>query len=153
MNRLLHSFLIHQVPLSGGILLPDTVNLTEAVQAMRLNKTGCVVTTQKENVTGIFTERDLLLRIVGESVDWNAPISSFATQNPITMTEKEPLRKALFQMRKKGIRHIPIFSEQGEFRGVLSIRNVIRLMAEHFPTEIMNLPPRIHAAASTREGG
>src|SRR5258706_11051377 len=107
MEKILHNYLISQVPLSSGLSMPDTAPLHEVVDAMRKEKIGSVVTFRDKKITGIFTERDLLNKVIDEKVDWNQPISSFTTPKPVTMHSEEPLRKAIYTMRKKNFRHIP----------------------------------------------
>ena len=154
MRQSLQKFLINQLELSPGIVLPDTLPIKDAIEEMRKNKTGCVVTQRGKEITGVFTERDILTKVVGiDDVDWNAPLSQFTTRSPTTMMANEPLRKALYIMRKKNFRHIPIFNQDQTLKGVLSIRNVIKMLAEHFPKEVMNLPPKLNRVASTPEGG
>ena len=153
MRRLLHDYLIRQVPLNPGLVVESNMSLLDVVESMKKHKTGCVVMMDGDTLTGIFTERDVVDRVVLEGVDWSAPIRKLATLNPEVMTWDKPLRNALYLMRKKGFRHVPVFMENGKLRGVLSVRNVIKLMAEHFPKEVMNLPPKLHATAKTREGG
>jgi CBS domain-containing protein len=153
LNQLLHKYLVKQVNLSPGLKVSGKTPLAKVIESMRQEKSGCVVTVEGEKITGIFTERDLLTKVMNEKVDWNEPVSKFITPDPVTMKSDEPLRKALFLMRKKNFRHIPITGDQGELTGVLSVRNVIRLFSEHFPQEIMNLPPQSNSAPATPEGG
>lgn len=153
MEKILHDYLINQVPLSPGLVVSENTSLEEVILQMKKNKTGCVVTSRNKKITGIFTERDLLNKVIAENISWESSIKEFATPKPTLMMSDEPLRKALYIMRKKNFRHIPIFESNGKLRGVLSIRNVIRLFAEHFPDEVMNLPPRLHKHPTTQEGG
>ena len=152
-KKLLENYIIRQVPLASGIVLPENTPLSDVLDSMREKKTGCVVTSKNSKITGIFTERDLLNKVINEAVDWKSPIIKFVTPNPATMKADEPLRKALYLMRKKNFRHIPIFEEDGSLLGVLSVRNVIKLTAEHFPAEVMNLPPKLHHHPRKPEGG
>ena len=131
--------------------------LEEVVESMRKEKVGSVVVISRGNaankVVGIFTERDLLIRVMNEAITWNEPVRKFATSPATLMKADEPLRKAIYVMRKKNIRHIPIFEQDDSLLGVLSVRNIIRLLAEHFPAEVMNLPPRLNQKMLTPEGG
>jgi CBS domain-containing protein len=157
MEKLLHNYLIRQVNLAPGLTVKEDRPLREVVEAMKEKKAGSVVVMSAGNgtdkVMGIFTERDLLNRVINEPVNWNDPIRKFCTTSPTMMKADEPLRKAVYMMRKKNILHVPIFENDGALLGVLSVRNVIRLLAEHFPTEVMNLPPRLNQTMPTPEGG
>jgi CBS domain-containing protein len=152
-NALLHDYRIRQVKLSPALLLPESTPLDEAVRRMREMGVGCLVTSAGEKLTGIFTERDLVQRVLGRDVDWKAPIAGVSTRELVTLRSDEPLRKGLFLMRKRNFRHIPVFDGNDRLQGVLSIRNVIDLLAEHFPTEVMNLPPGLdRIPPATSEG-
>jgi len=153
LEKMLQGYLVSQVPLAKGIVAQQKLSLKQTVKLMQEKKTGSVITMKDDVVTGIFTERDLLVKVMDEKVNWDDEISNFTTPTPVTMNGDEPLRKALFLMRKKNFRHIPVFSKDKKFLGVLSIRNIIRLLAEHFPADVMNLPPRLNKFPTTVEGG
>lgn len=142
-----------QLPLLKGLVMEGSVSIEDVLFAMRANKTGCVVVTEKNKVIGIFTERDFLTRVVKETISWKSPIAQVCTKNPLTLTETEPLSTALTLMKTKNIRHLPIFDGKNDLKGVLSIRQIIQLFAEFFPTDMMNLPPRLNKQALNPEGG
>ena len=133
--------------------MDESTSLEKVLFAMRANKSGCVVTTNNGNITGIFTERDFLTKIANQSISWNQAIVEFATKNPITMKSNDALEDAIRLMKEKDFRHLPIFDDENNLQGVLSIRQLIQLFAEHFPADMMNLPPRLNKTFTTPEGG
>lgn len=118
---------------------------------------------------GIFTERDYLDKIVriGQqtpnqppaspnqppAASPNLPISKFMTPDPKTLSQEESLDTALELMTRGGYRHLPLVDAEGSLVGVLSARNIISFLAEFFPVEIINLPPRHDQKIGSREGG
>jgi len=153
LETLMKKYKVENVSLSTGCIVEDNTSIQDVIALMKSKKTGCMVLTKGKKVTGIFTERDYLVKVVNEKIDWTTPIHVFATLNPAVMKASESLGKALLVMKKKNFRNIPIFTNDGEFSGILSIQNVIRLLAEHFPAEVMNLPPVLNRYPTETEGG
>jgi hypothetical protein len=56
-------------------------------------------------------------------------------------------------MFENNLRHIPLVDELGQLNGILSIRTVVNFLAELFPTEVFNLPPKPDQIHETVEGG
>jgi CBS domain-containing protein len=77
------------------------------------------------------------------------------TASPRTILESESLETAIRLMTAGGYRHLPLVDAAGTLVGVLSARDIIRHLAEFFPVEVMNLPPRLHQDEKiwSREGG
>ncbi len=72
---------------------------------------------------------------------------------PITLPLSATIGEAVNIMIERDFRHIPITEDGGERPlAVFSIKDVIDLLAQSFPTHVLNLPPRPHQEMSTREG-
>ena len=109
--------------------------------------------TQKRLI-GIMTERDVLLKIVARAVDYSEPVDNFVTRDPDTLPNDATLGEAVTLMSEKDFRHVPIVDKTtGEAVAIFSIRYVIDYLAESFPEQVINLPPRPHQKMTTREGG
>lgn len=154
MIRMLEKFKIAHVPIKPALLVRESDSLESALKAMREQRIGAAITLNaQKNPTGIFTERDFLHKVVSENVSWKQPISDFTSKGLIVMSVDQPLVEAFETMKKNKFRHVPVQNAQGDIRGVLSIRCIIRLVAEHFPEDILNLPPHLKQNPSSREGG
>lgn len=83
-----------------------------------------------EQLVGIFTERDALLRI-GCDVEAVAslPVAQFMTPNPVTISEQDPLAQALHKMDLGGYRHLPVMRD-GHVVGVVSVRDLLQYCAD-----------------------
>lgn len=101
----------------------------------------------------MFTEVDLVRKILGKKVNWNAPLKEFMTPNPITLNVKDPVGKAIDIMGEQRFYHIPLVDDKGELVNVISVRTLIRFLAGFYPTEVYNLPPEIDQIMRTPEGG
>jgi hypothetical protein len=56
-------------------------------------------------------------------------------------------------MTVHGYRSVPLVDERDRWLGLLSSRNVLRYIAEHFPEAVLNLPPRLNQHLRRAEGG
>lgn len=131
---------------------PDTP-LSETIKAMRLAAIGCAVVCEGRKVVGILTERDILNTVVGADVDTRLPVKEFMTSKPGTLSPTDTLAEAIRFMTAKGYRHIPLVDEQGRDAGIVCAKDIVEYIAEHFPAEVVNLPPRLHQVMRRQEGG
>ena len=77
-------------------------------------------------LAGIFSERDLLLRVPDEAAkSGTQPLSEFMTPNPETVRLDDPLALALQKMDVGGYRHLPVVTD-GTPVGVISVRDLMR---------------------------
>jgi CBS domain-containing protein len=75
------------------------------------------------------------------------------TRDPKVLTADDYLSDAVLLMESGDYRHVPIVDGEGRVEGMISIHNIIDLLAEIFPEEVLNLPPRTNQYMTTREGG
>ena len=73
--------------------------------------------------------------------------------SPCTLSPNAKVGDAIRLMTEGGYRHIPLVEEDGRSRGLVSARDVVRFIADHFPTEVYNLPPGFRQRIRTCEGG
>lgn len=125
------------------ISLRHDASVSEAIDEMTRRDLGAVaVEDDSGNVIGVFTERDVLLRALGPGDEWLArPLSSVMTPDPVTVSEADSVADALHKMKAGHFRHLPVTGEDGRATAMLSIRQIISDVAEHFPKEVQNLPP------------
>lgn len=102
---------------------------------------------------GIFTQRDLLTRIDPREAGWgDTPISAVMTREPVTISQDATLADCLAALRSRRIRSLPV-CDGGKPVGVVSIRDILRHVAEVFPDEFLCLPPDPSLEASRPWGG
>jgi CBS domain-containing protein len=93
-------------------------------------KIGCVVVMQNDEMVGIFTERDALMRLNTEAVRLgDRPIADYMTPSPETVDIDASIAFALHKMAIGGYRHIPVLSD-GKTSGVISVRDILRYITE-----------------------
>jgi CBS domain-containing protein len=103
--------------------LPPTATVRSAALAMRERHVGAVLVTTEGHLNGIFTERDMVNRVVAESRDPDqTTLAEVMTANPDTIAPTTTAIDALRLMNDGGYRHLPIV-EQGRVVGIVSRRD------------------------------
>lgn len=126
--------------------------VAEAVDLMRREKVGCVLVCEGERTVGIFTERDLLRRVLAPGKPLTVSVAECMTGNPVVVHTKESIGSAVRRMEEGGYRHLPVVDEMGRPKGVLSVKRIVHYLVEHFPGTIYNLPPDPGAVPLEPEG-
>ena len=131
---------------------PETT-LAEAIEQMKKDEGGCAIVCDREGqVVGIFTERDLLNKIVGQDVDMNAPVGDWMSTAVETLSTDATIGDAVRVMDEKSYRNIPLVKDN-RLIGSISVFDIITYLAESYPKETMNLPPVPAQVMDTPEGG
>lgn len=138
-------------PTEPRVIVADAT-AADAVAAMREWNIGCLLVTEFGRVVGIFTERDLLTRVLAPGRSLDTPMRQCMTANPVTVSPKDSVRTVIKRMQKGGYRHLPVVDEAGRPVGVLSARRVVHYLVEHFPALVFNLPPDPNRYPESPEG-
>ena len=151
------------LPVKTALVVSPETTVTEAMRRMQDEHTGCVLVTddgtENSKLMGIFTERDVLFRIVDRGRNPAAlPIGEVMTAKPECLSIRSSVAYALNMMSVGGFRHVPVVDDEHRPAFVISVRNVVEFLVEAFPREILNLPKDNHTSKSdpgrnrTREG-
>ena len=101
--------------------------VAEAVTAMRHSGAGYVLVVDDGRILGIFTERDLLGRVLAAGrVPGDTMIESVMTPDPVVLREDDSLAIAVNKMVMGYFRHIPLVDTGGRVRGVTSSHDLLR---------------------------
>jgi len=114
---------------------------------------GAVLVQRDGRTVGIFTERDVLRRVVSCAVAQDQPVSEVMTPDPDSLGPDDGVAFALNRMIVGGFRHIPIVDDEGEPVAMLSQRDVVAFIVSRMPKRILNLPPDPRLEARTPDGG
>lgn len=132
---------------------------SDAMRAMQAEHSGVVLITPdgsaQSPLVGIFTERDILLRVINRGRNpAETPLSEIMSEEPEALQDDARVAWVLNMMSVGGFRHVPLVNTQGHPVGVISVRDIVEFLVQSFPNEILNLPPdfgvRIHLP---RDGG
>ena len=102
--------------------------VTEVAKRMVAKDVGAVLVFDDQGLCGILTERDVL-RAVADGIDDATLVRDRMTANPETLDADDTTEHAAVLMIHGGFRHLPVV-EQGEVVGVLSIRDLMRVVLE-----------------------
>ncbi len=129
-----------------------TDRVADAIALMRRERVGCLLVCKGNRIVGIFTERDLMKRVLAAGKPLSVPVAECMTPSPVCVHPKEPVGAAIQRMEEGGYRHLPVVDEAGRPVGVLSVRRIVHYLVEHFPGTVYNLPPNPGAVHQEREG-
>lgn len=139
---------------AGRVSVPLGTTIGHAARIMKEHRVGCVLVEEGGKLIGIFTERDILTKLVGTGYDpAKVAVDGVMTRNPETLTPEDPIAFALQQMSVGGFRHVPLVDSSGHPVGILSVKDIVDYLAEHFPKEILNIPPEPGRQPRIPEGG
>jgi CBS domain-containing protein len=132
-----------------------THTVAEAVAIMRQERVGCLLVCESGKVVGIFTERDLMLRVDHtKGQGWHKDaVRDYMTNNVVMVSARDSIATAVQKMKSGVFRHLPVDLGPGKPVGLVSIRDILAYIAEHYPAEFLNLPPDPEHEARRRWGG
>lgn len=112
-----------------AVATSDT-SVADAIQTMRNQKHGSVMVIDSGNLNGIFTERDVLTKVVRPGKDAaTTKVSEVMTPNPITLDLADPPAYAIHLSVARGFRHLPVM-DGNEIKGLISVRDLLRHIKE-----------------------
>jgi len=119
---------------SVPITIDASATLAKAVRRMNAHKIGCLlVTDDDDKLIGIFTERDVLMRVAGLVDDLSAAlVSDYMTPDPVALTANLPIAQALHEMSIHGFRHMPLVDAAYRPEGIISFRDVVHYLKQSF---------------------
>ena len=116
-------------------------SVVAAVNTMNERRTGCVLVQKDGKLVGIFTERDVLRKVIFHEGNRSWKVEAVMTPRPETLPPSASVAHALNKMSVDGYRHIPIVDKGGKAIGVLSVKDIVHFVVEFFPDGVLNLPP------------
>ena len=141
------------------VTVPAATSLHDCVRAIQRTGTGdsVFVTAPDDRLLGVLTERDVFGRLVGEdvatSVDLAQPVETLMTAEPRTLRLDQTVGDAMALMQTGRFRNVPLIDDEGRLVGVVRQVDILKFLAESFPEELLNLPPRPHQRMEQLEGG
>jgi CBS domain-containing protein len=136
---------------------PNT-SLADCLAAIRQSGTGdsVFVVDDGGRLAGVLTERDIFSRLVGGDVapiDLDQPVETLMTTKPRHLHLDETVRGAIELMQTGRYRNVPLLDDDDILHGVVRPQDILKYLAEAFPEELLNLPPRPHQTMERAEGG
>jgi CBS domain-containing protein len=110
------------------------------------------VTDEAGRLKGVLTERDIFAKLVAPDIDLSQPVDRLMIDHPNTLHLDEPIRRAVELMQTGRFRNVPLIDDGAVLVGVVRPVDILKYIAEAFPEELLNLPPRPHQLMDAIEG-
>ena len=137
------------------IKIDISASTNEAIDLLLANQIGAAPVVENDYLRGIFSERDVLNKILNKQVGDldDISVTEFMIADPQTAQPEDSLNIAILHMARGGYRHVPIVDTENRPIGMVSIRDVISYLVEEFLQEVLTLPPKpVRDAMKAREG-
>jgi len=125
------------------VITEKSVSVVDAAQLMRTHHVGDLVVVEekdgRKHPAGIVTDRDIVVEVVAAGVNPEAlKVGDIMGPEMATVRESEGLFEALRYMRDKGVRRMPVVDGTGGLVGILTLDDLLSLLAEEM-TELAKL--------------
>jgi len=152
LERDLRAEQVARLDLSAFTLVASGASVAEVLQQMRQEGHGCALVSRAGQLVGIFTERDVLLKVVDRPETWTGPIDAVMTPHPNTVGPLDSVATALGLMNRGRYRNVPVVDADGSIVGNLTHYALLRFFSDRFQPEIYNLPPDPDQVPKAAEG-
>jgi CBS domain-containing protein len=128
---------IHQAEMGQTVL--------ETVRIMVQHNIGAVPVLRNGKLVGIFSERDLMKRVVAEGLDPRSTcLAEVMTDDPVSVSTDEEVESCMTLMRRNGFRHLPVCFE-GQLVGIVSLRDILLHDLDEKDDEVRMMRAYIHS--------
>ena len=118
------------------VVAPPEMSVYDAAIQMQQSGVGSVLIEKDGGLAGIFTERDILNRVVAAGLNpATTPLSHVMTADVVGLEADKPLSHALHLMHQNGFRHVPVL-EHGRPVGIVSARDALGIEWQQLEREI-----------------
>ena len=121
--------------------------VAEVARQMAQLQVGAIVIVDGGNLKGVFSERDLMMRVVIKGLDAETtPVERVMTTAVATVNEEDGVEQAMETMKTRQCRHLPVLRGE-QVIGFLSMRDVMHFELERKTEELVRMRAYIHGAA------
>ena len=124
----------------------------DAIALLQKQGVGCIFVTEQDRPIGVFTERDVLTKVLADDLPLDTPIARVMTPDPRVLHDTCSVAEVIKTMHEGGFRQMPVVDGAGRLKGVVSVKRVVEYLVDHFPSAVFNLPPDPAQQPATREG-
>jgi CBS domain-containing protein len=135
-GNIMQGQLVRDLMTPDPVCLPESATLREAAEQMRANDIGDVIITRGRELTGIMTDRDIVVRGIATGLDpQEATIAEVATSRVLSVRADQPVMDAVDLMREHALRRLPVCDDKQEVIGVVSLGD---LATERDPASVLS---------------
>lgn len=126
----------------------------EVVDCLCEHHIGAVAVKEGDEVVGVFSERDLMHRVVHKGLDpKTVAVKDVMSKGRTRVSPEDDHRVAKMHMYEHRVRHLVVEDEFGEFMGLVSMRDLVDMDVEEYADLVAKLNDRYYQLASGKEGG
>lgn len=144
---------VGQLDLQSYCLVESGATVRDALNRMRENGGRSALIIRDEKLIGIFTERDVMNRVVVSPEKLDGPVDEVMTAQLVTVLPDTSAADALWLMDDHHFRNLPVVDRQGRILGDMTYAAIIQYLAARYPVEVQNRPPQPEQYPSKAEGG
>jgi predicted transcriptional regulator len=144
---------ITHLDLSYYCTAPAGAAVKDVVETLRQSKRNCSLILEDDKLMGIFTDRDILRKVVDRPELWEQAIDQVMTREVLTIDESATAAEAMAIMDRFHFRNVPVVRANGEVVGNFTHYSIVKFLADTFPTEIYNRAPDHTRVARRQHGG
>jgi len=133
---------IRALKLQKSVIVDPGTSIAEVTDSMSRESVGCALVENNGKLVGIFTERDIMRKILGRGYDHQkVKVGDYMTPNPESLHLDDPIAFALNRMSVGGFRHVALVDRHEKPIGFVSVRDIVDYIIDFYDTTIFNLPP------------
>lgn len=138
------SDILHQSELFS---VEETQSVREVARRMAELHVGAILVVQDDELRGVFSERDIMIRVVIEGLQpGTTPVGHVMSTNIATIDESATLEDAMESMKTHGCRHLPVMRDT-KVVGFLSMRDLMNHELAYKTEELHHMRAYIHGSA------
>jgi signal-transduction protein with cAMP-binding, CBS, and nucleotidyltransferase domain len=152
-ERSLRELEVLALELQPPLVLDSKVCIRDVIEAMRLRGSGYALLETEGRLAGIFTERDVLLSVLGHASVLQEPVANLMTVEPARVSESDPVWRVIVMMHEGGYRQVPVVDREDSIVGCVRHKDIAAYLVNHYSAQVLNLPPDPDQIARNPEGG
>jgi len=136
------------------LILEAATSLADAIRTMREERRACVLVVESGKLAGIFTERDILMKVAGILMNLDRTrLDEAMTRDPVTLPADSNVAYALNLMVLEGFRHIPMVDDDDRPVAVVSMRDLIEYLGSFYSRDLLTIAPHPRLAGFKQRDG
>lgn len=120
---------LRQVMTEAIVVMPSSATLIDAAREMRERDIGDVIVVEGDRISGILTDRDIVVRAVADEMPMDTSVGGFASSDLVVLDADADVEEAVRLMRERAVRRIPVVEEDVPV-GIVSIGDLAVLFDE-----------------------
>jgi CBS domain-containing protein len=128
LEKSLEAVQIDQLDLGDYFSAEIGTSVKTVVEGMRTGNHNCAIITDRDELIGIFTDHDVLMKIADNTETWHRPVDDFAKLSPFTVKATDSVKTALALMDEKQFRNVPVLDDQGRLVGNLTHHSLVEYL-------------------------